>query len=159
MTLRELEARPAVGADLLLDRDGLRDADARRALRLGAAERLDARGFAFAEDAHLLGLGVRERLDLRRLLERSAGTRPCPGCAWTVIESSDSVRSVCCLRARLGLAQLALLDRGLLLARVGLDLLLGDLPRAQLGQDLLDRARRPAPRVGVPISTSSSSRL
>ena len=58
---------------------------------------------------------------------------------------SDSV-SACCLRARLGLAQLALLDRGVLLPLVGLHLLLGDLPRAQLRQDLLDLAAARAGR-------------
>ena len=62
-------------------------------------------------------------------------------------------------RATLGLAQLALLHRGLLLPRVGLDLLLGDLPRAQLRQDLLDLAAAARRDVGVPISTSCSSRL
>ena len=71
------------------------------------------------------------------------------------------------LGARLGLAQLALLDRGLLLARVGLDLLLGDLARAQLGQDLLDLARparrrsacrsAPPPARGCSARTSPSS--
>jgi hypothetical protein len=42
------------------------------------------------------------------------------------------------LGARLGLAQLALLLGGELLPLVGADLLVGDLPLAQLGQDLLD---------------------
>ena len=50
------------------------------------------------------------------------------------------------LGARLRLAQLPLLHRGLLLPRVGLDLLLRDLARAQLRQDRLDLAASRAGR-------------
>src|SRR5207247_9668054 len=100
-------------------------------------ERRDLARLALAEHAHLLGLGVRERLDLRRLLLRSREVR-------LALVRLNGDRDVglgergLLLRARLRLAQLALLDRRGLLARVGLDLLLGDLPRAQLLQDRLD---------------------
>ena len=81
--LRQLEARAAVGAHLLLDGHGLRDADARGPLGIGAGDRLDLLGLAFAEDADLFGLGLGERLDLRGLLLRALRTRPCPGStAW-----------------------------------------------------------------------------
>ena len=61
--------------------------------------------------------------------------------------------------AGLGLAQLALLAGGRLLAVVGFDLLDRDLARAQLVQDDLDLLVVRRWWSGVPISTSSSSRL
>ena len=72
--------------------------------------------------------------------------------------SSDSVMLVCCCGAGLGLAQFTFLACGSLLAIVGFDLFDRDLARAKLVQDDLDLlvARW---WVGVPIRTSSSSRL
>ena len=90
--LRDLELRASVGAHLLLDGDRLRDAGA----------------------SGLVGLGLGQCADLRRLLHRALVLR-LPWFDCTVMPTSGSVSSVCCWRA-LGLAQLALRDRGALLA-------------------------------------------
>src|SRR5262249_4394245 len=113
------------------------DADARGTLRLGAGQRLDLLRLALAEHADLLGLGLRERLDLRRLLLGAGEV----GLALVGLDRDRELRlreHGLLLGARLRLAQLALLDGGLLLAVVGLDLLESDLTRAELCQDLLD---------------------
>jgi hypothetical protein len=98
-----------------------------------------------------------ERLDLRGLLLSAREV----GLTLVLLHDDRQLRlgQVRLLaRALLGLAQLAFLDRGLLLTVVGLDLLLGDLTRPQLNQDLLDLLTAGSGR-GVPISTSCSSRL
>src|SRR4029079_8098764 len=93
------------------------------------------------ERRDFLGFGRRERLDLRRLL---LGT----GQVGLALVGLDRDRQLA-LRdrrllagARLGLAELALLDRCRLLPAVGLDLLERDLARSELGQDVLEA--RPA---------------
>ena len=131
-----------------------------RAARSASAPAIacDLARLALAHDAHLLGLGRGERLDLGRLLLGAGEV----GLALVRLHGDR----------QLGLGDRRLLaralsasrssrsfDRRLLLAVVGLDLLLGDLARAQLRQDLLDLLPPGAPLVGVPISTSCSSRL
>src|SRR5262249_30464734 len=125
----ELKARAAVSAHLLFDGESLGDADARRALGLGAGESLDLLRLTLAEDARALGFGLGERLDLRRLLLGPRILR----LALVLLRQNRELRfrdRRLLLGARLGLAQLALLHRRLLLTAVGLYLLLGDLPRA-----------------------------
>src|SRR5437867_140047 len=109
--------------------------------RLGsrASQGLHLLGFALTEDSDLLGLGLRESLNLRRLLLGAGVVR----LALVGLDRDVQLR----LRERglllgpcLSLAQLALLDRGFLLPVVGFHLLLGDLARAELRQDLLDLA-------------------
>src|SRR5207249_8606206 len=126
-------------AHLLVDGHGLGDADAGRALGFRASQGLYLLGFALTEDSDLLGLGLRESLNLRRLLLGAGVVR----LALVGLDRDVQLR----LRERglllgpcLGLAQLALLDRGFLLPVVGFHLLLGDLARAELRQDLLDLA-------------------
>ena len=144
--LHELELRAAVGADLLLDRDRLRDADAGGPLGLGLGERADLLGFALAEHARLLGLGLGQRLNLRGLLLSARVV----GLALVRLDRDRDLglgEQRLLLGARLGLAQLALLRGGPLLARVGLDLLLGDLARAELDRGSARSALR-RPRAG-----------
>src|SRR5205814_2241953 len=108
--LGELEARPPVGAHLLLDGHGLRHAHARSALRLGARERQHLARLALAEDADARGLGAGDSLDLRRLLLRACQV----GLAGVRLDLNRQLglRDVRLLfGAGLGLTQLALLHR------------------------------------------------
>src|SRR5438552_18446995 len=87
--------------------------------------------------ADLLGLGLREGLDLGRLLLGAGVVR----LALVGLDRDGQLRlreRGLLLGPRLGLAQLALLDRRLILPVVRFTLLLGDLARATLGTHLLD---------------------
>ena len=132
--LRHLILRSTIGPHLLFDGDGLGDTDAGR---LSASASASARICAACCTARWYSA--------------------LPSLLCTTMLSSDSV-IFCCCWARACLAQFALFDRSFLLAGIGFDLLLGNLPRAQLGEDIFDLhiTRRCC---GVPISTSSSSRL
>ena len=113
--LSDLELWPTVGADFLFNRDCLGNTHACCLLRFR------------------LGQGANGS----RLLN-------CPlvvGLTLVALDSNADFRfgqRLLLAGTRLSLAQLALFDRRFLLAIVGLDLLLGNLPRSQLRQDLLD---------------------
>jgi hypothetical protein len=80
---------------------------------------------------------LRQRADLRRLLHRALVLR----LALVALHRDRELRlrdRLLLARARLRLAELALLDGGLLLPPVRLDLLFGDLAVAKLLQDHLD---------------------
>src|SRR5262249_39826115 len=142
--LGDLELRAAVRTDLLFDRDRLRDADASRLVGLRFTERADTRGFGLREEMHLGRLGLRHRLLLRRLLDAPLVRR-------AALVGLDGDRELALGEGLLrrgaghGLAELALLGRGLLLTGEGLHLLLRDLTSAELLEDdgdvLVARAR------------------
>src|SRR6185503_18469155 len=89
------------------------------------------------DDADPLRLGRGQGLDLRRLL-LSAGVISFALVGLDCDRKLGLRDGSLLLRPSFGLAELALLDGRLLLATVGLDLLFGDLPGAELVQDLLD---------------------
>ena len=140
-----------------------------RAVRsgLGAGDRLDLLGLALAEDADLLGLGLGQRLDLRRLLQRPLVL----GLALVALDGDRELglgdEASAAWRAPRPRAARVSFTAAFSWRRVGLDLLLGDLPRAQLRQDRLDLAvagaatsacrSAPPPARGCSARTSPSS--
>ena len=160
--LGQLQTWAAVGADLLLDRHGLGDADARGPLGLGAGDRPNPLGLALAEDADLGRPRPRPASGSARPPAASARYAALPWFAWMLIDELRLGDERLLLGARLGLAQLRLLRRGLLLARVGLDLLLGDLARAELLRIvsiwLAAARRRRACRSAPPAARGCSAR-